>query len=109
MINLHELYEIKRKKELKHLNTFKHILEICNKKIKHVAEHGGLCLYYKIPPVIIGYPLYDHNNCIEYIIKQLKKTGLYISILPPPNNSYIYISWKIQDISPKAKSTLLLE
>jgi len=109
MINIHELYEIKKKKELRHLNAFKHILNICNRKIKEVAEHGGMSLYYNIPPVIIGYPLYEHKTCIEYIMKELKKTGLYIALLPPPNSSYIYISWKLQDISSKAKSRLLLE
>jgi hypothetical protein len=108
-ISLTELYDIKKKKENRNSIVFNHILEICNKKIKHIAEHGGMSLYYKIPPVIIGFPLYNYSICVEYIIKQLKLSGLYVSQLPPPNNSYIYISWKLEDLSHKTKSTLLLQ
>ncbi len=108
-ITIFELYEIKKKKENKISIVFNHILEICNKKIKLIAEQGGMCLYYKIPRVIIGYPLYDYNNCVEYIIKQLKNSGLYVFQLPNPNNEYIYISWKVDDLSHKVKSRLLLE
>ena len=108
-VSLHELYEIKRKKESKINDAYNVILDSCYKKIKNIAEHGGMTLYYKIPPIIIGYPLYNLNNCVDYIIKALRKSGLHASVLPQPNNSYIYISWKVEDISYKAKSSLLLE
>lgn len=108
-INLHELMRIKRERDLRNLKVFNHILELCHRKIKHIAEHGGMSLYYNIPPIIIGYPLYDHKNCIEYISKELRKSGLFIGTLPPPNNSYIYISWKLDEINPKSRSKLLLE
>ena len=108
-IDLYELIKIKENKEVKNLAVFNHILELCYKKIRHIAEYGGMCLYYKIPNIVIGYPIYNINNCIEFIVKQLKKSGLYVSVLPPPNNTYIYISWKISEISQKAKNNLLLE
>ena len=41
--------------------------------------------------------------------KELKKSGLYVAVLIPPNNEYIYISWKIDEISQKARNRLLLE
>jgi len=108
-ISIAELYNIKKKKENKNSMVFNHILDNCNKKIKHIAEHGGLNLYYKIPPIIIGFPLYNHITCIEYIINELKLSGLYVIQLPNPNNNYIYISWKVDDLSQKVKSRLLLE
>ena len=107
-INLHDLYEIKRKKEIKHTGAFMQILDICYTKIRNVAEHGGMSLYHKVPPVVIGFPLYDYKTCMDYIIKQLRKSGLYVARLPEPNHNYIYISWKLQDISPKSNSTLLI-
>jgi len=107
-INIYELYNLKKNKELKSINTFNHILNNCNIKIQQVAQHGGMSLYYNIPKIIIGYPLYDYNKCVEYIIEQLKISGLYIHPLEAPNYGYIYISWKIQDLSSKFKSKLLL-
>jgi hypothetical protein len=107
-IDLDELYRIKHNREIKNINVFNHILDGCYKKIRHIAEHGGMSLYFKIPPIVLGFPLYDHKSCISYIIKQLKKSGLYASELPEPNNKIIYISWKIEDINEKAKNKLLL-
>lgn len=107
-ISLHDLYEIKKKKELNNANVFKYILDKCYKKIKEIAEHNGMCLYHKIPKIVIGFPLYDYNKCMEYIIKQLQSSGLYVTRLAHPNDEYLYISWKLEDISPKVKSRLLL-
>jgi hypothetical protein len=76
------------------------------KKIKAIAELGGQSLYYVIPPIIIGYPLYDYNKCLNYIINNLQKSGLYVSVIP--NKNMIYISWKIEDISANSKHRLLL-
>ena len=108
-INLHDLYEIKKKKELISLNVYNHILNIINIKIREIAEHGGMSFYYKVPPVIIGYPLYNYDNCMEHLIQQLKIAGLYSIRLPSPNHNFLYISWKLEDISSKAKSRLLLK
>ena len=98
-IDLHELMRIKEQRDLRNLKVFNHILDLCYKKIRQIAEHGGMSLYYNIPPIIIGFPLYNHNNCIEHISKQLRRSGLYIGNLAPPNQAYIYISWKLEDIS----------
>ena len=107
-INLYELYEIKKNQDIKHKNVFNQILDVCYKKIKKIAEHGGMCLYFKVPPVVIGYPLYNYDSCMSYIKEQITKSGLFVMRLENPNNNYIYISWKIDDLSQKHKSKLLL-
>jgi len=107
-ISLYDLYQIKRTKEIKNVVVFNHLLELCHKKIKQTAEYGKMSLYYKVPPIVIGYPLYNYDSCMDYIIKDLQKSGLFVSKVPHPNNNYIYISWKITDISEKAKTKLLL-
>lgn len=108
-LSLYELYEIKKKKDNKINDAFNIILNACHKKIKTIAESGGQSLYYPIPPIIIGYPLYNYSNCMKYIINELNNSGLHVSILPEPNNNYIYISWKIEDVSNQAiKKRLLL-
>ena len=105
-LSLHDLYEIKKKKDSKICEAFNIILNGCNKKIKAIAELGGQSLYYSIPPIIIGYPLYNYNKCVNYIIGSLQKSGFYVSIIP--NENKIYISWKIEDISNNFKNRLLL-
>jgi hypothetical protein len=108
-LSLYDLYEIKKKKDNKINEAFNIILNSCHKKIKHIAQIGGQSLYYSIPPIIIGYPLYNYSNCMNYIISELKTSGLYVAILPEPNNNNIYISWKLEDVSNQAiKKRLLL-
>ena len=108
-LSLYDLYEIKKKKDAKLNDAFNIILNTCHKKIRPIAEIGGQSLYYSIPPIIIGYPLYNYSTCMNYIITELKKSGLYVAILPEPNNNNIYISWKLEDVSEQSiKKRLLL-
>jgi hypothetical protein len=104
-ISLYDLYEIKKKKDTKVNEAFNVILTNCHNKIKNIAEIGGQSLYFKIPPIVIGYPLYNHSKCINYIISSLQNSGLFVSLLT--DNNMIYISWKIDDIKETQKYLLL--
>lgn len=99
-LSIHELYNIKKSKDKKQLLCFEHILEICFKKIKRIAELGGLNIYFAIPHMLIGYPLYDFEKCSEYVIKILKKKGFLVRRMSVPYNDTVYISWDIKDINP---------
>lgn len=103
-ISLSELYSMKSKKDKIKINTFNVILGKCHVKIKKIAEQGGMNLFYEIPHFLLGYPLYDINDCVEYIVECLRKSGFLVQILPKPNNYTIYISWKPTDV--KQRKTL---
>lgn len=98
-ISLYELYNIKKNKDKNKHISFDKILEKCHTKIKNVANAGGMNIFFEIPYVVIGLPLYNINECIEYITKSLKKNGFLIQNLAHPNNNYIYISWKPTDVN----------
>lgn len=99
-LSIHELYDIKKSKERKQLLCFEHILEICFKKIKRIAEHGGLNIYFAVPHMLIGYPLYNFSNCCDHVIKVLKKKGFLVRRMNTPYDDTLYISWDIKDINP---------
>lgn len=96
-ISISELYSMKNKRDKSKHNTFNIIIEKCHKKIKNVAEQGGMNIFYEIPFVLIGHPLYNIKECIEYIVDNLRKNGFLVQILPHPNNNTLYISWKVAD------------
>lgn len=96
---------MKNKKEKIRTNTFNTILEKCHAKIKTIASQGGMNIFYEIPYIMIGYPLYNINECIEYIVDALRKNGLLVQILSHPNNNTIYISWKPPDVQVKKQLT----
>lgn len=96
---------MKNKRDTKKNQIFILIIEKCHTKIRKVAEQGGMNVFYEIPPILLGYPLYNINECIEYVVDALRKNGLLVQILPHPNNFTIYISWKPTDIKEKKQLT----
>jgi hypothetical protein len=92
-INLDELYEKKKEKDLKTLYTYNKILNRIHKKIKNVSRqniNNQFC-WYLIPEFIMGISNYDNTSCIAYIIDQLKENGLLIHYTHP---NLLFISWK---------------
>jgi hypothetical protein len=104
-ISIAELYSMKNKKEKIKYNTFNVIIDKCHSKIKSIAAQGGMNVFFEIPHVMIGYPLYDINECIEYVVEALRKNGLLVQILPYPNFNTIYISWKPTDVKTRKQLT----
>lgn len=92
-INLDELYEKKKEKDLRTLDTYNKILNRIHKKIKNVSRqniNNQFC-WYLIPEFIIGISNYDNTSCIAYIIDQLKENGFLINYTHP---NLLFISWK---------------
>lgn len=97
-ISIADLYSLKNKKEKIKTNTFDVIIKKCHEKIKNIASQGGMNIFYEIPYIMIGYPLYNINECREYVVDALRKNGFLVQILPHPNNNTVYISWKPPDV-----------
>lgn len=103
ILSINELYDIKKNICKNHIKTYNHVVSLCNKKIKRIAEHGGYTTFYSIPNVIIGLPLYNIEECVSHLVKLYKKSGYRINKLPYPNTNIIYLSWDPNDIKPNKK------
>jgi len=93
-LNIHDLYESARKKELKKFETFDKILQRCHNKIKLYAQNRKTECIYEVPSFILGVPLYDVIELKEYLISSLNKNGFILKQIPP---NWIYISWDIKN------------
>ena len=100
-ITLGELYDMKKKKEINRTKCFDHIIELCHRRIRNIASYGGLNCFYEIPGLLIGFPLYNLEECTTYIIEKLRSSGFLVQLLPPPNVSIVYISWDPQELKPR--------
>lgn len=105
-ISLNELYQIKKKKEITKTLSYDRVIELCHRRIRNIAAHGGLNTFYEIPGILIGLPLYNIYDCMNYVVDKLRKNGFLIQILPPPHVCVIYISWDPNELKP-SKSTPL--
>lgn len=100
-ITLGELYDMKKKKETNRTKCFDHIMELCHRRIRNIASYGGLNCFYEIPGLLIGFPLYNLEECTTYVIEKLRTSGFLVQLLPPPHVSIVYISWDPQELKPR--------
>jgi len=99
-IRIAELRDMQNKKIKSRTLCFDKILELIHRRIRTVASYNGENTFYEIPGIMIGYPLYNLNECMDYIIDALKKNGFFVQILPPPHIAVLYVSWSLSETKP---------
>lgn len=108
LINMNELYQLKKKKEQIKNVSFDRIIEMCHKRIKNIAAHGGMNTFYEIPGMLLGYPLYNIYDCLDYVVDKLRKNGFLVQVLPPPHVCVVYVSWDPEELKPKKNQPLAI-
>jgi hypothetical protein len=80
------------KRQNKRSESFDQILDKCYKTIKRSVEvlrNNNNC-FVEIPEFLIGYPLYDLNECIQFVVQKLTVNGFYVKYFFP---RVLFISW----------------
>ena len=91
-INLDELYDTKKDKDLQKLQVFNRILNRIHTKIKMTSRqkiNSNFC-WYVVPEVMLGIVNYDRVMCISYIIAKLEENDFQVRYTHP---NLIFISW----------------
>jgi hypothetical protein len=91
-LNPSELYDKRRNKDAARLRAYNKILEQIYNRIRVISKlpNSQCFLLYTVPPFILGLPKIDLEDCVVYLIYQLRHSG-YETRYSPPN--MIYISW----------------
>jgi len=91
-INLDELYEYKKNKDLGTLNTFNKILDRVHVKIKLASRQklDNQACWFVVPEIIIGVQRYDVKDCTSYIIHELIENGFKVMFTHP---NLLLITW----------------
>ena len=92
--NILKLYELQDKKNTKK-QVFLNILKRIHKRIE-LSSTISTNLIYEIPMHIIGFPIYNYMESIEFIVTHLQNEGFVVR--PTPNIGSIYISWQKEEI-----------
>lgn len=100
-IQLSELYQMKKKRDQSKTFCYDRVIELCHRRIRNIAGFGGQNTFYEIPGMLVGYPLYNIYECLEYVVESLRKSGFLVQILPPPHVCVVYVSWDPNDLKPK--------
>ena len=91
-INIDELYETKKKNNLTRLDIYNKLLIKVHNRIKtasRVKNNENFCTYI-MPEVLIGYPNYNLDECLVYIIDKLQTDGFLTRYVHP---NLLMISW----------------
>lgn len=87
-----QLYEKRKVKDSARLRSYNKILDQIYNRVLIVSKlpNNQCYLLYTVPPFILGLPKFDMEDCIVYIVYQLRQTGYEVRYTFP---NLIYISW----------------
>ena len=88
-----QLFERRVARDKARLRAYEQILKQIQGRIRMVADLPGNPNYltYTVPPFILGLPAIDMQDCIVYIVHQLRTSGFEVRFTYP---NLLYISWK---------------
>lgn len=91
-INIDELYENKKNRDLQTLQLYQKLLNRVHVRIKDTTKRqkNTNCCWFIVPEVIIGVPKYDNAGCIAYLIDKLKENQFLIQYYHP---NTLFINW----------------
>jgi len=87
-----ELYDKRKTKDAARLRAYNKILEQIYNRIRTISQlpNSQCYLLYTVPPFILGLPKFDMEDCVVYLIYQLRHAGYDVRYSPP---NMMYISW----------------
>lgn len=97
-LSVHDIMRTFEQKNEKKKQCFEKILELCYKRIEKSVSLSKFACLYEIPEFLLGYPLYDLNESVVYMLQQLQKNGFIVRYFFP---RVLHISWETQEIKDK--------
>lgn len=91
-LNPSELYDKRKSKDASRLKAYNKILEQIYNRIRVMSKlpQSQCYLLYTVPPFIFGLPKIDLEDCVIYLIYQLRHASYEVRYTPP---NMMYISW----------------
>lgn len=86
------LFEKREKRDAARLKSYNQLLEQIQHRIYTTSQLPGNPSYliYSVPPFILGLPSMDLQDCIVYLVYQLRQNGFEVRFTYP---NLLYISW----------------
>lgn len=93
-----------RKKNEQRKECFNKLLEKCYVKIEKASNMNKPLCIYDIPEFLLGYPLYNLNECITYLYNALINQGFTVHYIFP---KILVVTWNTPhlDVDSPVKST----
>ena len=88
-----DLFDRRRKRDFARLRAYNTLLEQIYHRVYATSQLPGntSSIVYNVPPFILGLPKLDMEDCIVYIVFQLRQTGFEVKFTWP---NLVFISWR---------------
>jgi hypothetical protein len=93
-INIDELYERTKARDMKQLSIFEKILGRVHTRIDVVSKNRKVTvkhIFFQVPEYIFGESLYDKGHCIAFIMAKLEENGFDVRYIHP---NTLFVSWE---------------
>ena len=89
--SISSLHKEKFVKQSSKIDIFNIVINKCVEKITYANRHTDKTyIIFEVPKILIGYPTYDMESCIIFIINKLSQNGYLVEFIQP---FYLYIDW----------------
>lgn len=95
-----DLLRINKERRERKIKLYRKILRDCIMKIKIDDEMRKTDTFFKVDEIVYGHPEYDMDECIEYLIIELKH--FLFDVFRYSSNT-IFISWKFTELHKKSQ------
>jgi hypothetical protein len=91
-VNIDDLYEKQKNRDLKQIAIFNKILNRVHKRIEFTGKHKKTDkhIFFTVPEYIFGEPIYNNGDCIGYLVTKLEDNGFYVRYIHP---NTLFVSW----------------
>lgn len=91
-LNMDDLYERKKERDLAILKTYNKVLARVHKKVLTTSRsrNAPQFCWYVVPEMLIGVPHYEASGCAAYLIDQLAANGFTVKYTHP---NLLMVSW----------------
>lgn len=93
MFSVQDIQRMNQQKVSIKKETFGVLLKKFSHKIKSTYLAGGTNTVLRIPPLVLGYPMYDMHQATMYLKRQLDRLGYQTAV---PFDGAIYVSWNLK-------------
>lgn len=92
MLQAKELWKAAEERKAYHMRAMRPVLAGLSNDIKKHAQLNpdSPVFAFNVPSFVFGYPLYDHEEAIQYVHETLEEQGFRVWRVPP---SILMISW----------------
>jgi hypothetical protein len=94
-LSVKDIIKVMNKKTERRKACFDKILEMCQKKIQKSVQLNMVQCFFEVPEFVLGFPLYNINECIVHVLTNLQENGFVVRYLFP---RIIFISWESEAV-----------